>query len=196
MSDVGKFQVMAMMQAVRYKILKPYCLEEEAFSWGGNRAIFYAYCKYRKGVGKKPSSRSKSRVVKIDGHLKSKKIDMEGVGDEKGYCIRFADKVLYVMGSLVIDEKWWVKSVINRFDSYDHYFQCMKIIENHVEQFPVEILSSRRSFFKVVYEPVREAFAEQFNLMGAGYSHQEAVEIQKSVERAIRKSKKRKIVNS
>jgi hypothetical protein len=96
---VGRFQVMALLQAARAKALG-YPLDE-AESFGLNRAIFYAAAKrgFKGGTGSKHPG-EEHVLREIAGRSIAKTIQQDALGDELAYYVEMDGKKRYVMGGI------------------------------------------------------------------------------------------------
>ena len=94
---VGRFQVMALLQAARAKALG-YPLDE-AESFGLNRAIFYAAAKrgFKGGASTKHQG-SQYAFKEAPGKSVTKTIQQDALGDEGAYHVEMDGKKRYVMG--------------------------------------------------------------------------------------------------
>src|SRR5258706_16187553 len=99
---VGRFQVMALLQAARAKALG-YSLDE-AQSFGLNRAIFYAAAKrgFRGGTStKKPGEQNAFKGT--TGKRVGKKVKKKVLGNENEYYLEMDGKKRYVMGGEILE---------------------------------------------------------------------------------------------
>ncbi len=160
---VGRFQVMATLQAARAYILgKPV---ESAKSFGLNRAIFYAAAKkgFRFEKGAKPPEQvliekkpvSKERIDEI-----RKSFHVEDIGDELAYAVKLGEKVYYTIGGEIQTEKDFEKQVERRFEGeFEKAWQeAVKI----VSAYDKGILLSQRYFYEVIYKPRRDELAKKW----------------------------------
>lgn len=141
-AGIGRFQIMAILQAARYYVLKGDL--EKAKSFGLNRAIFYAWAKHHRGKRMGISGR------KARGEIKFTKVFGENVPtSETGW---------YCMGGIEqrpIDYDRQVTEKVNMAMNYD---EVWKQAVEYVKSFPAGILQDPQKFFKEVYEPVRDTF--------------------------------------
>ncbi|MHA1616277.1 MAG: hypothetical protein ACTSX9_03105 [Candidatus Njordarchaeales archaeon] len=158
--SIGRFQVMAVLQAARAYVLgMPLYL---AKSWGLNRAIFYAAAK--KGFKKK---RIPTRYVAAPEELKKKPIErlknMWFLGDEGAYITKKNGKIYFTIGGQAQTEEDFRKQIEERFEPiFDKIWEeAIKI----VKEFDVSILLSQRQFYEKVYKPLRDLLAEKWSKM-------------------------------
>lgn len=158
---VGRFQVMATLQAARAYVLgEPI---DSAKSWGLNRAIFYAAAK--RGFKPKPGP-LKAPKFKMD--LDEKKIakiqktfGIYHLGDEMGYSVELDGKRLFTIGEQVQTPENFKKQISSRFGNAfkKAWAEAVKICK----EYDKSILMSMRYFYETVYKPRRDALAEQWS---------------------------------
>lgn len=149
-SKIGRFQVMALLQAARYYVL--YGDLEKAKSFGLNRAIFYAWAKH---YG--PASRGGAR-----GSTKAR-----GVGRERNFVTVAGEEVqvddetgLFMIGGKPQRPQDYDREVAWKIDLVVPYQKAWEAAVQYVSSFPREVLESQSRFYKRVYEPVRDTFLE------------------------------------
>lgn len=149
---VGRFQVMAVLQAARAHILG---LEiSSAKSWGLNRAIFYAAAK-RGFKGPKPVKRTRSEV-------KEKPItetpEAYHLGSEMAFkAPQDEGPVYFTIGGKVQTEDEFTRQIESRFGSA--FDQAWHEALAYVSTFEKETLLSQTGFFNSVYKPRRDELA-------------------------------------
>jgi hypothetical protein len=156
---VGRFQVMATLQAARAKALG--YSEDEAKSFGLNRAIFYAAAKkgFKGGSAKKPG---KTMIFKVSPVNRQKKVlDMEAVGDEQAYCVHIKGKRLFVMGDEILDTKDFNRQIERPFG--ETFEQAWQEALSLVEGTERETLESQKKFYEEVYKPRRDELAKKWS---------------------------------
>ncbi|OYT67911.1 MAG: hypothetical protein B6U65_01480 [Candidatus Wolframiiraptor sp. EX4484-121] len=142
--SVGRFQVMALVQAARYYVLKGDL--EKAKSFGLNRAIFYAWAKHR-GVG---GRRIKTAREKISEKPKKGVIE-EYIGDEVAFKSKDG---WFMIGGQAQRPTDFDRQVTVRFGkAFEKYWEAAV---KYVKSFPRETLESQREFYKRVYLPIRD----------------------------------------
>ena len=111
---VGRFQVMALLQAARAKVLG-YPLEE-AQSFGLNRAIFYAAAKRGFKGGTSAKHPGEQHTFKGTSGKSAAKIVQEDVlGNELAYYVEMDGKKRYVMGNEILEPEDFKREVEQRF---------------------------------------------------------------------------------
>jgi hypothetical protein len=157
---VGRFQVMATLQAARAYVLgEPI---DSAKSWGLNRAIFYAAAK--RGFKPKPGP-LKAPKFKMD--LDEKKIakiqktfGISHLGDEMGYSVELDGKKLFAIGDEVQTADKFKKQIASRFGKVykKAWAEAVKICK----EYDKSVLMSMRYFYETVYKPRRDVLAVQW----------------------------------
>jgi hypothetical protein len=159
---VGRFQVMALLQAARAKALG-YPLDE-AESFGLNRAIFYAAAKrgFKSGTGSKQAG--EQHVLRENpGRSISKTIQQGVLGDEVAYYVEMDGKKRYVMGDEILEPDDFRRQVAERFGQA--FPQAWEQAVQIVEQTDRATLESRRKFYEEVYKPRRDELAKAWSAL-------------------------------
>jgi len=157
---VGRFQVMAILQAARAKQLG--LPLTEAKSWGLNRAIFYAAAK-RGFKGKPFQTRSHEEIAKKPVERRRSAYFL---GDELAYSSKTGSKLYFTIGKTLQTESDYQRQIMKRFASI--YSKAWKEAIQIVRQYPKEILLSQNGFFQEVYKPRRDELAEKWTKMTEG----------------------------
>ncbi len=139
---VGRFQVMGLLQAARYYVLKGDL--NLAKSFGLNRAIFYAWAKKRGVTTKRPTGRGAAKAVERE------EIE-EKIGDEVAFR---SPRGWFVIGGQIQKPIDFDRQIAARFGKdFEKYW---KSALEYVKNFPREVLESQREFYERVYLPVRD----------------------------------------
>jgi len=154
---VGRFQVMAILQAARAKQLG--LPVREAKSWGLNRAIFYAAAK-RGFKGRPIQSRSREEISKKPVE---KRRAAYFLGDEMAYSAKTGGELYFTIGEKLQTESDYKLQIMKRFGSI--YSEAWKEALQIVRQYPKEILLSQNSFFQGVYKPRRDNLSAKWTKM-------------------------------
>ena len=143
MRSVGRFQVMALVQAARYYVLKGDL--EKAKSFGLNRAIFYAWAKHH-GVRGRRIKTTHERITE-----KREKVVEERIGDEVAFKSKDG---WFTIGGQTQKPMDFDRQVAARFgEAFEKYWEAAV---KYVKSFPREALESQREFYKKVYLPIRD----------------------------------------
>jgi len=147
---IGRFQVMALLQAARYYLLKGDL--DRAKSFGLNRAIFYAWAKRSGG---RPSRRYAAGASAPSMPAPARSV--EKVGNEMAYV---TEGGLFTIGDEVQRPEDYDRQVGRRIDPIVPYEEAWKAALNYLRTFPQEVLLDQRKFYEKVYLPVRDHFEE------------------------------------
>lgn len=163
---VGRFQVMATLQAARAFVLgKPI---ETAKSFGLNRAIFYAAAK--KGFKVVKGARPSGEILLAKKPLPPEKVKeiqetfkVEEIGDEMAYAVELEGRTYYTIGNEIQTERDFEKQVEKRFEGKydDAWKEALAICKSYDKG----VLLSQRYFYEVIYKPRRDELAKKWNEM-------------------------------
>ncbi|QOJ79794.1 hypothetical protein IG193_07530 [Infirmifilum lucidum] len=148
-SRLGRFQVMALLQAARYFVLTGD--KEKAFSFGLNRAIFYAWAK-RRGV---PVAASRERVSRGVEVTREENRIVAYVGDEQAYV---SSNGWFTIGDEEQRPEDFEREVIRRVEAVMPFEEAWRLAVEYVSSFDRRVLLSQRDFYEKVYLPVRDLF--------------------------------------
>ena len=162
---VGRFQVMATLQAARAFVLG-FPLES-AKSWGLNRAIFYAAAK--RGFKKAPPP-AEIRIPKLRGRVEpqlreqiTKTLKPHTLGDEMAYSVEIDGTAYFLIGDKIQTPEDFSKQIESRFGGKfeDAWQEAVK----HCRKYDEGILKSQRYFYQTVYKPVRDKLAKEWTTL-------------------------------
>jgi hypothetical protein len=152
---VGRFQVMAVLQAARAKELG--FSKTRAKSWGLNRAIFYAAAKRGfKHVTQRPG---REHFEKKTGA----KMGEAFLGNEMGYTAKKGNRTYFAIGGELQTEADFKRQIESRFGNA--FLRAWKESLTIVHQYPKDVLSSQNRFFSEVYRPRRDELASKWTEM-------------------------------
>ena len=160
---VGRFQVMATLQAARAYVLGMPITSAKSF--GIQRAIFYA-------AAKRGFSGKGSRGKPADLVMKSKKVTSQEirkiqktfavttVGDEPAYSVEIDGKKYFVIGNEIKTSTDFKKQIEIRFGSAfkDAWKEALAICR----QYDRGVLLSQRYFYATVYKTRRDELAKKW----------------------------------
>ena len=149
---VGRFQIMALLQAARAHALG--LPLESAYSWGLNRATFIAAAK--RGFKGGSSSPKGGREEKT-----SKRGEVYSLGDDVAFKTERAGVMLFTFGGKIQTKQEFDKRVRARFGAT--FPAAWKEALQYVKGFDAETLSSADGFYSRVYKPVRDDWAERWS---------------------------------
>ncbi len=160
---IGRFEVMALLQAARYYVLTGDL--DRAKSFGLNRAIFYAWAKYYGPHGKRSQTKITGRAI-----ARSTSVRDEDLGEdkEKRFAIVFGTEKVPVssrgwfeMGGQEQLPEDFDRQIVSKLEVVAPWDEIWRKTIEYVEKFPQHILRDPQKFYKYVYEPVRDSFVEK-----------------------------------
>jgi len=151
---IGRFQVMALLQAARYFILMGE--EDRAKSFGLNRAIFYAWAK-RKGVARPPPRRTVPKGHEVARERTEGKT-LVYIGNEGAYT---SEDGWYTIGEESQLPRDYDKQIVSKIDPILPYQHAWSSALQYLRGFPKSDLLDQSKFFNEVYKPVRDEFLEE-----------------------------------
>ena len=157
---INRFTVMAMLQAARARYLG--LPEESAYSWGLNRAIWYAAAKRGfsggGGGGAGPGG----------GEARAKPGNVFYLGQDFAYRDPSSPKVLFTLGGKTQTEAEFRDKIASRFGGQRNFQKAWKEASSIVAEAGEELLKSGETFYSQVYKPRRDdlvqKWTEQFAL--------------------------------
>ncbi len=148
---LGRFQVMALLQAARFYILTGD--EEKAKSFGLNRAIFYAWAKHRRVRG--PPLRS--LTGEKEAAVKRKEGKLMYVGDEGAYI---SENGWFAIGGSEQTPKDYQREIERKINAVVPYSKAWEAAVKYLKGLPNDALLRQQKFFNSAYKPVRDKFLE------------------------------------
>jgi len=161
---VGRFQVMAVLQAARAHVCG--LSLDESKSWGINRAIFYAAAKRGfKALGRRrPTTRPTLPVPPRRGPpMKAPKEEVFRVGDEIAYTTKIGKETRFTIGGEVQTVEDYRRQIVSRFGG--KYPEAWREALRIVRKFPESTLLSQNEFFQQVYRPIRDELSDKWTEM-------------------------------
>ena len=163
---VGRFQVMALLQAARaFTLGLPL---ESAHSWGLNRAIFYVAAKRRLTGRGVQAKQGKETVAHPAGGRAKTDYDEYHLGDELAFRNKnsSSDKPLFTIGGKPQTEADFKRQIQARFQG-SSFKEAWEEALDYVQRFPREDLESQDGFFSDVYRPKRDELAKKWSEMSS-----------------------------
>jgi hypothetical protein len=152
---ITRFTVMATLQAARARVLG--LSEDSAYSWGLNRAIFYAAAKRGfSGTAPARSTGEAGRPAKSDQNLYS-------LGDDQAYQDPKAPDLRFTIGGETQTPDDFRKQVVSRFGGAQNFDRAWKEALAIVEGFDKDVLRSPKEFYSAVYKPRRDALVAKWS---------------------------------
>ena len=146
---LGRFQVMGLLQAVRYYLVTGNL--ERAKSFGLNRAIFYAWAKRRgRVVPARPTTGTKAAVAQIEERK------VEQLGDERAFV---SPRGWFIIGNAEQKPSDYDRQIAKRIEAtaISHEAAWTAAIE-YLKTFPKETLLDQQKFYREAYRPIRDSF--------------------------------------
>lgn len=150
---IGRFQVMGLLQAARYYLLKGDL--KKAKSFGLNRAIFYAWAKHYGRAYKPKYSTARTREDK--SWRLEKVLGEEAPVSPRGW---------YMIGDKEQLPEDYDREIASKINAVIPYREAWEKTIEYLKQFPEQVLRDPQKFYKQVYEPVRDSFIEKVILGG------------------------------
>ncbi len=150
---ISRFIVMAMLQAARAERLG--LARPSAYSWGLNRAIFYAAAKAgfkSGGPGEGSGGDGKVADGRAPYHL----------GEELAYRDPTRTELYFTIGGDTQTEREFQKQIIDRFGPEENFRTAWAEAQAVVAEAPVEELQTGPQFYARVYKPRRDALRESW----------------------------------
>ena len=149
---VGRFEVMALLQAARYYLLTGDLAKAKSF--GLNRAIFYAWAKYYGPHGRR-GGYAASRIASFG---RSEKKFVKVFGTEE---VPVSDRGWFEMGGKEQLPEDFDRVVRSKLEAVAPWEVLWSKTLEYLRKFPVSVLKDPQKFYKYVYEPVRDRFVER-----------------------------------
>jgi hypothetical protein len=164
---INRFTVMAMLQAARAQSLG--LPREAAYSWGLNRAIFYAAAKrgFRggsPGTGSGGTGASSPETT----HEKPEKSEKDGgrelyrLGDDEAYRDTEATDLVFRIGDSDQTAAEFERQIAARFGSKENFRAAWDEAMRIVGAYDRPALESRSRFYGEVYKPRRDDLVESW----------------------------------
>jgi hypothetical protein len=163
-TKVGRFQVMATLQAARAKVLG--MRVKEAKSWGLNRAIFYAAAK--RGFKSLGGGKVALKLEVAEGKRSEieKTLGTEYLGGEYAYRVKIDGRSVFTIGEKVQTEEDFKQKIESRFGGRfkEAWEEALRICRSYDR----EVLESQKDFFGKVYKPRRDELARDWTRVAEG----------------------------
>jgi hypothetical protein len=157
---ISRFIVMAMLQAARAERLG--LAKDSAYSWGLNRAIFFAAAKrgFRGGGGGGPGEGgSGGAAPHSEAHASREPYQ---VGDEFAFRDATQSKLYFTIGEETQTEKEFEQQIAARFGDRKNFASAWREAEKIVADADLESVRSGREFYARVYKPRRDALSAKW----------------------------------
>jgi hypothetical protein len=153
---VTRFVVMAMLQAARAEVLG--LPRDSAYSWGLNRAIFYAAAKrgFKGGT-------AAGEAGALPSAEKAATREVYRLGDEEAFRDPKSTELRFVIGDADQTAADFERQIAARFGPPENFRAAWAEAARYVKGFDRATLESRRGFFDDVYRPKRDAFSDDWS---------------------------------
>jgi len=146
---LGRFQVMGLLQAARYYLIKGDI--ERAKSFGLNRAIFYAWAKrYAR------DRLIKGRRAGATARMHAGDLRAEQLGNETAYL---SPRGWFTIGGTEQSARDYDQQIARRIESAAvNYEDAWAAAIKYLKSFPRDVLFDQQKFYREAYKPVRDSF--------------------------------------
>jgi hypothetical protein len=151
---VTRFVVMAMLQAARARSLG--LSQESAYSWGLNRAVFYAAAKQ----GFRQSSPAGTSAS--EGSKQESGREIYRLGSDEAFRDPNSKELVFTIGGENQTTEKFEQSVISRFGTKENFRAAWDEALRIVSGFDRSILESRQGFYEEVYKPRRDELSDSW----------------------------------
>ncbi|HXW67594.1 MAG TPA: hypothetical protein VEL82_06960 [Thermoplasmata archaeon] len=157
---ISRFIVMAILQAARAERLG--LPRDSAYSWGLNRAIFYAAAKqgFRHGGASAPGEPSVGGAEREHPERAP-----YSLGDDLAFRDTRTAKLYFTIGEETQTEKEFERQIIARFGERSHFTRAWSEARSIIGQSDESTLRSGPGFYERVYKPRRDALREAWTGM-------------------------------
>lgn len=155
LAGVGRFQVMALLQAARYYVLEGDL--DRAKSFGLNRAIFYAWAKHY-GPRYRRYGASLEELLRRAARRRPGERCPEGFVDVLGECVQLSKRGWFMIGGEEQTPRDFDREVVLKVSRLISWDRVWEAAVRYVSRFPDWVLRDPQRFYKLVYEPVRDTF--------------------------------------
>jgi hypothetical protein len=159
---ISRFTVMAILQAARAQRLG--LSRESAYSWGLNRAIFYAAAKrgFRGGSPSSGAGSDGSGAEKAEGKAEGNR-ELYRLGDDEAFRDTKSAQLIFTIGDSDQTEADFERQVASRFGSSENFRAAWSEAEKIVASYDRAVLESRQHFYSEVYKPRRDELSEAWS---------------------------------
>ena len=155
MAGINRFCVMATLQAARAHLLG--LKLEEAYSWGLNKAIFYAAAKR----GFKGGSGRTSELKATENRPPEARPDVFRLGDDMAFREVRGGRMLFTIGGKVQSEAEFKRQVASRFG--EKFSAAWRDALDLLRNYDRDTLLSQYAFYRDVYKPNRDSLVEKWS---------------------------------
>jgi len=159
---ISRFIVMATLQAARAERLG--LARNSAYSWGLNRAIFYAAAKmgFKTGMPGPPGAGAEARRTS-DAHREEYQL-----GNDMAFRDTSRTVLYFTIGDETQTEKEFERQIVARFGSPRVWGEAWQEAVRIVGDADLEALTSGPRFYSEVYKPRRDLLRERWTELAQG----------------------------
>jgi len=150
---VTRFVVMAVLQAARAEALG--LARDSAYSWGLNRAIFYA-------AAKQGFRDAGTKTGEPQAPAATRPPELFRLGDDEAYRDLAANGTIFAIGGESQTPERFDHQVVSRFGTPQNFQLAWSEATRIVGQFDRSTLESRRRFYEEVYKPRRDELSDSW----------------------------------
>ncbi len=150
---INRFTVMAMLQAARARHMG--LSEESAYSWGLNRAIWYA-------AAKRGFSGGGGGAGQGGGEAKAKPGDVFYLGQDFAYRDPNSPKVVFTLGGKTQTGEEFRAKIASRFGGELNFRKAWDEATRIVSEADENLLKAGETFYALVYKPRRDDLVEKW----------------------------------
>jgi len=154
---INRFCVMATLQAARAYLLG--LKKDEAYSWGLNRAIFYAAAKR----GFKGGSKTTSEFRAAKEREELEKPDVFRLGNDMAYKEVKDGKLVFTIGGKLQTKEDFDRQIALRFGG--KFPEAWNEAVDLLKHYDKDVLLSQSGFYNEIYKPNRDSLAERWTEM-------------------------------
>ncbi len=154
MAGINRFCVMATLQAARAHLLG--LKLDEAYSWGLNRAIFFAAAKrgFKGGSGRGELRAAENRPAEA-------RPDVFRLGDDMAFREVRGGRMLFTIDGKVQSEADFKRQVASRFG--EKFSAAWRDALDLLGNYDRDTLLSQNGFYRDVYKPNRDSLVEKWS---------------------------------
>lgn len=149
---VTRFVVMATLQAARARLLG--LSESSAYSWGLNRAIFYAAAK--RGFSEGPS-REAGQPTEPE---RARALEYFRLGSDEAQRVPGGGDPLFTIGDQIQTPDRFERDVKSRFGTQANFLAAWEEATRILREFDRSVLESGPRFYESVYKPRRDDLSD------------------------------------
>lgn len=159
---ISRFIVMATLQAARAERLG--LPRNSAYSWGLNRAIFYAAAKmgFKGGKQETPGEGTPTPAAEVSDREEYR------LGNDRAFRDTSRTALYFTIGDETQTEKEFERQIIARFGTQRVWNEAWREAAQIVDDADLEDLKSGPRFYSQVYKPRRDALRERWTQLAKG----------------------------